>query len=62
MDCRKAWSVNGKEGDAGTGLHAAGWISGLRIGLKNDWMGVDLAEITKRRASMPFLRKNHQMF
>ncbi|MBR3468793.1 MAG: hypothetical protein IKH28_03775 [Lachnospiraceae bacterium] len=46
--------MNGKEGDAGTGLHAAGWISGLRIGLKNDWMGVDLAEITKKESVHAF--------
>ena len=61
LDCLKSM-VCERKGGRKNSLRAAGWISGLRIGLKNDWMGVDLAEITKRRASMPFLRKNHQMF
>lgn len=61
LDCFKYGLYVGREGDTRSGPRG-GWIRGLRIGLKKDRMGVDLAEITKRRASMPFLRKNHQMF
>lgn len=53
LDCFKYGLYVGREGDTRSGPHG-GWIRGLRIGPKNDRMGVDLAEITKKESVHAF--------